>query len=38
MSLTIRPVTPRKPRTEKDIEEEQKRQFEHNIDNPSSTQ
>lgn len=33
MNLTIRPVGPRRPMTEKEIEEAQKEQFAKNVDN-----
>jgi len=37
MNLVIRPIQPRKPKTEKEIELEQKKQFEQNIYNQTDT-
>jgi hypothetical protein len=36
MPLTIRPIPPRRPKTEKEIEEIQKEVFAHNTDNEKS--
>lgn len=33
MNLTIRPIKPRQKKTEKEIEEEQRKQFEVNLEN-----